>query len=74
MPGVSSSSLPSSMAIIHGRQSRTPFSLGGEMIAKLSVIADYYQIHEAVWFQAERWIKEHAMSRVQWAMAAAWDI
>jgi hypothetical protein len=49
------------MNIIHGRTSKVPDSISLEMLAKISVLVDYYQCHEAVGFFAKTWIKHPAV-------------
>lgn len=44
------------MNVIHGRNRRVPRILGLELLAKISVLVDYYQCHEAVESFSEGWI------------------
>ncbi|RYP91871.1 hypothetical protein DL770_001993 [Monosporascus sp. CRB-9-2] len=45
------------MRIIHGRNWSVPSSVNLEMLAKIAVLVDYYQCHEAVYMFSELWIK-----------------
>ncbi|KAL7912612.1 hypothetical protein GGI35DRAFT_440707 [Trichoderma velutinum] len=44
------------MNIIHGRTTQIPLTISLEMLAKVSVLVDYYKCHEAVEFFAKAWI------------------
>lgn len=44
------------MNIIHGRTTKVPLTISLEMLAKVSVLVDYYKCHEAVEFFAKTWI------------------
>lgn len=44
------------MNIIHGRTAKVPLTISLEMLAKVSVLVDYYKCHEAVEFFAKTWI------------------
>ncbi|KAL7795057.1 hypothetical protein V8C37DRAFT_375434 [Trichoderma ceciliae] len=43
------------MNIIHGRTAKVPRVVSLEMLAKISVLVDYYQCHETVEFFAKTW-------------------
>lgn len=47
------------MSIIHHRWPQVPRVVSLELLAKIAVIVDYYQIHETVQIMSEPWI-EHA--------------
>jgi len=42
--------------IIHGRNSRVPKTISLEMLCKVSVLVDYYHVHEAVRFPSLLWV------------------
>ncbi|KXX77398.1 hypothetical protein MMYC01_206072 [Madurella mycetomatis] len=44
------------MNIIHCRMNRVPFVLDLEMVAKLAVLVDYYQLHDAFYSHKMHWI------------------
>ncbi|EHK19697.1 uncharacterized protein TRIVIDRAFT_181786, partial [Trichoderma virens Gv29-8] len=44
------------MNIIHGRTTKVPRSVDLEMLAKIAVLVEYYQCHEAVEFFAKTWL------------------
>ncbi|KAM0244779.1 hypothetical protein ACHAQJ_010716 [Trichoderma viride] len=45
------------MNIIHGRTAKVPEVVNLELLAKISVLVDYYQCHDAVEFFVKTWIK-----------------
>lgn len=44
------------MNIIHGRTSKVPRYIDLELLAKIAVLVDYYQCHEAVAFYSQTWL------------------
>jgi len=46
------------MSIIHGRNQQVPRVISLELLAKIAVLADYYDCHEAVEVFAEIWLRE----------------
>jgi len=46
------------MSIIHGRNQQVPRVIGLELLAKIAVLVDYYDCHEAVEVFAEIWLRE----------------
>lgn len=44
------------MNIIHGRTSKVPRYIDLELLAKIAVLVDYYQCHEAVSFFSQTWL------------------
>lgn len=49
--------LPVLVQIIHGRNRSVPRSVSLEMLAKIAVLVDYYECHEAVEIFSETWVK-----------------
>ncbi|KAH0522012.1 hypothetical protein TsFJ059_005932 [Trichoderma semiorbis] len=45
------------MNIIHGRTSKVPRYIELELLAKIAVLVDYYQCHEAVAFYSHTWLR-----------------
>ncbi|OAQ78436.1 hypothetical protein VFPBJ_06557 [Purpureocillium lilacinum] len=46
------------MNIIHGQNKKVPRTVDFEMMAKIAVIVDYYQCHEALEVFSDMWLKE----------------
>ncbi len=46
------------MHIIHGRNRQVPRRVSLELLAKISVLIDYYECHEAVELFSELWLRE----------------
>ncbi|KAL2200127.1 hypothetical protein P885DRAFT_27772 [Corynascus similis CBS 632.67] len=46
------------MSIIHGRNQQVPRVISLELLAKIAVLVDYYDCHEAVEVFAEIWLRE----------------
>ncbi|KAL7813424.1 hypothetical protein V8C26DRAFT_159333 [Trichoderma gracile] len=46
------------MNIIHGKTVKLPLSVSRETLAKISVLADYYQCHDTVQFFVKMWLQK----------------
>ncbi len=44
--------------VVHGRNYRVPKMVTLELLCKISVLVDYYRLHEAMWFPRSLWLNE----------------
>ncbi|KAL7942943.1 hypothetical protein V8C42DRAFT_330844 [Trichoderma barbatum] len=52
------------MDILHGRTAKVPREVKLEMLAKIAVLVEYYQCHEAVGFFAQTWLSIPSIQQV----------